>query len=183
MSCTPDSADTVLLDAIQQGNRQAFAYLVQRHTSTFYRLAYRFMNSRDDAEDIVQDAFLALWEHPYRFKAEKNVRFTTWFYRVIVNRCLDAKRKPESLELHEDSEDETENQETQLIASREHQQLEQAIAQLPERQRTALNLAFYEELSNKEAADVMNIPLKALQSLLMRAKTNVKLLLQEKKHG
>ncbi len=183
MTCTPDSADTVLLEAIQQGNRQAFAYLVRRHTSTFYRLAYRFMNSRDDAEDIVQEAFVALWEHPSRWDASKNARFTTWFYRIIVNRCLDAKRKPEGLELQEDSEDATENQEEQLIKSRQQQQLEHAIAQLPERQRTALNLAFYEELSNKEAADVMNIPLKALQSLLMRAKANVKLMLQEKKHG
>jgi RNA polymerase sigma-70 factor (ECF subfamily) len=61
-----------------------------------------------------------------------------------------------------------------LAARQSQQRLEAAIAQLPERQRTALNLCFYESLSNQEAADIMGINLKALQSLLMRAKMTLK---------
>ncbi len=89
----PDKDDHELLEFIQAGNGQAFAVLVERHTERFYRLAYRYLQSKEAAEDAIQDAFLKLWENPALWQPERNSKFTTWFYRVVVNLCLDMRKK------------------------------------------------------------------------------------------
>jgi RNA polymerase sigma-70 factor (ECF subfamily) len=172
----PDKDDNELLALIQDGSNQAFALLVERHTERFYRLAYRYVQSKEAAEDMVQDAFLKLWEDPHRWQADKNTKFTTWFYRVVVNLCLDWQKKKQPLALNEDMPIMDERESADEAMQRKQQQiaLEGAIAALPERQRTAINLCYDEGLSNQDAADVMAINLKALQSLVMRAKTTLK---------
>jgi RNA polymerase sigma-70 factor (ECF subfamily) len=168
--------DHDLLARIQQGSHQAFAVLVQRHSDRFYRLAYRYAQDRDAAEDIVQEAFLRLWENPSSWQPQRNTKFTTWFYRIVVNLCLDWRKRKRPVELDEAIAlaDERETLDETLIRSEEQRLLEGAIAALPERQRLALNLCFGEGLSNQEAADVMGLKLKALQSLIMRAKATLK---------
>jgi len=173
-----DSAadDRELLALIRRGSETAFATLVRKHTSRFYRLSYRFVANTQEAEDIVQDAFLKIWERPTLWNPNANSAFTTWFYRVVVNMSLDRAKKKRPLPLIDESMvvDERESQERTLIRAEQEQRLEAAIARLPKRQRVALNLCFYEGLSNQEAADVMELKLKALQSLIMRAKTTLK---------
>jgi RNA polymerase sigma-70 factor (ECF subfamily) len=168
--------DNELLALIQQGDRQAFGALVERHTERFYRLAYRYLQNKEAAEDIVQDAFLKLWEHPGLWQPERNTKFTTWFYRIVVNLCLDARKrkKPVALENETDIADERRPVDELIIQAQEQQALEWEIAALPERQRIALNLCFDQGLSNQEAAEIMGLNLKALQSLIMRAKTTLK---------
>ena len=172
----PEKDDHALLTLIQDGSHDAFAVLVQRHTERFYRLAYRYVQNRETAEDIVQDAFLKLWEDPGRWQPERNNKFTTWFYRIVVNLCLDWQKKKRPLALDEELPlaDERETPDTAMIRTQEQQVLEQEIAALPERQRMALNLCFAEGLSNQEAAEVIGVRLKALQSLIMRAKATLK---------
>lgn len=176
-----DFSDHELLALLQQGRHQAFSILVDRHAEKFYRLAFRFLNARDLSQDVVQDAFLFLWEHPDRWNPDRNTRFTTWFYRIIVNRCLDLLKKKSGLPLDEAVRREVEKgqqdispQESQLLDGERQRQLIAAIARLPDNQKTAINLCFFEEMSNREAAEVMEISLKALQSLIMRAKTNIR---------
>ena len=173
----PKKDDEELLAIIQDGSQQAFSVLVQRHTERFYRLAYRYLQSKEAAEDVVQDAFVKLWEDPGRWQAERNNKFTTWFYRVVVNLCLDWQKKKKPLELGDQEVSVADDRETPDIAILQAEKqniLEKEIAALPERQRTALNLCFDEGLSNQEAAEVMGLKLKALQSLVMRAKTTLK---------
>jgi RNA polymerase sigma-70 factor, ECF subfamily len=168
--------DYELLSLIQNGSRQAFGVLVERHTERFYRIAYRYVQNKEAAEDVVQDAFLKLWEDPGKWQPERKVKFTTWFYRVVVNLCFDWQKKKRPVGLDEEAPlaDERETLDETMIRSQEQKLLEIEIAALPERQRTALNLCFDEGLSNQEAADVMGLNLKALQSLIMRAKTTLK---------
>jgi len=168
--------DHALLALIQDGSHDAFAVLVQRHTERFYRLAYRYVHNRETAEDIAQDAFLKLWEAPGRWQPERSSKFTTWFYRIVVNLCLDWQKKKRPLALDEELPlaDERKTPETAMIRTQEQQVLEHEIAALPERQRMALNLCFAEGLSNQEAAEVIGVRLKALQSLIMRAKATLK---------
>ena len=168
--------DALLLTRIVSGEHAAFAQLVRRHSERFYRVAYRFTSNRTEAEDVVQEAFLKLWEKPQMWQAGKQTRFTTWFYRVVVNLCLDRQKKKKPLPLAENMEieDTRDTQEVHLMHAQKQQVLEKHIAALPERQRAALNLCFYEGLSNQEAAEVMGLRLKALQSLLMRAKLTLK---------
>jgi RNA polymerase sigma-70 factor (ECF subfamily) len=172
----PDKDDRELLAFIQDGSHHAFAELVKRHTERFYRLAYRYVQSRETAEDVVQDAFLKLWEDPGKWRAERNAKFTTWFYRIVVNLCLDWQKKKRPAELDDDPPvpDDRDSLDAAMIVAQEQKILEKEIAALPERQRTALNLCFAEGLSNQEAAEVMGVNLKALQSLIMRAKTTLK---------
>src|SRR5437762_13353109 len=85
--------DQQLLARIQDGSHPAFSELARRHAERFYRLAYRYVQSKEMAEDIVQDAFLKLWEDTRKWQPDRNTRFTTWFYRIVVNLCLDWQKK------------------------------------------------------------------------------------------
>jgi RNA polymerase sigma-70 factor (ECF subfamily) len=172
----PEKDDHELLALIQDGNGQAFATLVERHTERFYRLAYRYLQSKAAAEDVVQDAFVKLWENPAIWRPERNSQFTTWFYRVVVNLCLDLQKRKKPVALDEEIPliDDREPVDETMMRIQEQKALEREIAALPERQRMALNLCFDEGLSNQEAAAVMGVKLKALQSLIMRAKTTLK---------
>jgi RNA polymerase sigma-70 factor (ECF subfamily) len=171
-----DKEDYELLALVQDGSAQAFAVLVERHAQRFYRLAYRYLQNREAAEDVVQDAFLKLWENPSLWQPERNSKFTTWFYRIVVNLCLDQlkKKKPEALDDDSLVTDDHEPVDKMIMREQEQKMVEKEIAALPERQRTALHLCFDEGLTNQEAADVMGVNLKALQSLIMRAKTTLK---------
>ncbi|MFO1242652.1 MAG: sigma-70 family RNA polymerase sigma factor [Rickettsiales bacterium] len=174
------ATDRQLLERITAGDHAAFAALVKMHSLRFYRVAYRFLGNRERAEDMVQEAFLKLWENPSIWNPGSNAKFTTWFYRVVVNLCLDAKKKYTPLQLAEDFDaaDEAETQEEALIETEKRALLDKEINDLPERQKTAVVLCFMEGLSNQEAAEVMGLQLKALQSLLMRAKERLSLRLK-----
>jgi RNA polymerase sigma-70 factor (ECF subfamily) len=129
----------------------------------------------------VQDAFLKLWEEPGRWQPDRHSKFTTWFYTIVVNLCLDWRKKKRPVQIPEEMPlvDSGAGPEETAARAEEQRRLEAEIAALPERQREALNLCFAEGLSNQEAADTMGVNLKALQSLLMRAKTTLRERLSE----
>ncbi len=176
MAAFTEATDEFLLRHIQEGSHPAFAALLQRHTRRFYGLAWSILRQKEAAEDVVQHAFLTLWEKPDLWKEERGAKFTTWFYRLVFNRCLDQKRRPGFLPLPEKPTyaDPDPLAEDMLLKREEAQRVADALLQLPERQRAALHLCFSEGMSNQQAADLMGLHLKALQSLLMRAKTTLK---------
>ena len=171
---SPD--DENLLERVGKGDRAAFAVLVRRHSDRYYRLAYRYTARHEEAEDIVQVAFIKLWETPDIWDPRRGARFTTWFYRVVVNLCLDSRKKrgeaavPESLE----PKDENPDSESKVAESEARTLLAREIKRLPPRQKTALILCFYEELRHEDAAGIMKVSVSALRSLLMRAKATLR---------
>lgn len=172
-----EDSDEALLGRIKNGDKLAFSLLLRRHNERFYRLAWRMCGNNEDAEDIIQNAFLKLWHKPQLFDSHKGAKFTTWFYRIVVNMSLDQKKKANRLQYADDVdqyEDTTATATETLFNNQRQAQLEAAIQNLPDRQKIALNLCFYEELSNAEAAEIMNVKIKALESLLMRAKQKIK---------
>jgi RNA polymerase sigma-70 factor, ECF subfamily len=171
-----DLDDELLITEIQKGKQEAFAELVNRHANRFYGVAYRLLFSKDDAEDTVQQAFLKLWEKKLFWNPDKGAKFTTWFYKVVLNLCLDHNRKKRPVPLSEGMEpaDKQDGPEILLDEERKKTLLDRFLRELPERQQLALTLCFYEGLSNKEAAEVIGVKVKALQSLIMRAKTTLK---------
>ena len=172
-----DLSDEELMIRIQGSDHEAFSLLVMRHTKMFYAAAYRMYPYQDEAEDIVQEAFLKLWRKPDMWKTGKGAKFTTWFYRVVTNLAIDCARKKKDSkgsEVLDRITDNTPDQQDMMEGDEQQKLLEDAIQELPERQKMALNLCFYEELSNKEAAEIMNIGVKALESLLMRAKSGLR---------
>lgn len=167
--------DDELLKKIKLGNQDAFAILIKRHTSKFYAVAFRMLGKQTDAEDIVQELFLKLWTKPEIWQEGRGAKFSTWFYRIITNRCIDyqRKKKPDQLLENFDVVDKS-NVEEDLDKITRQKMLEKMLLELPERQRIAINLCFYQGISNKEAAEIMEVNLKALESLLMRAKKTLK---------
>lgn len=178
MKSLEQQADEELMVLIKSHNHDAFSALVTRHSDRFYALSYRTLFNQSDAEDIVQESFLKLWRKPELWKEKKNSKFTTWFYRIIVNACYDLNKKKSSQETSLEADDyEQLAEKSAECEDLSHQQLsaiEIALKNLPDRQRMVLNLCFYEGLSNAEAADVMEIRIKALQSLIMRGKAALK---------
>ncbi len=168
--------DEFLIRLIQEGKHEAFAEIVNRHSKRFYSIGYRFLFNKDDAEDIVQEAFLKLWEKRLSWDQSKEAKFTTWFYKVVVNLCIDHNRKKKPVPLSEDMQlvDKQQGQEGLLHEKQKQAVLDRFIQELPERQQLSLNLCFYEGLSNQEAAEIIGVNLKALQSLIMRAKMTLK---------
>lgn len=179
MAVEADITDESLLTLIRNGDRQAFSLLVERHAARFRALAWRLTSDTAEAEDIVQSAFVKLWTAPAAFDPGRGVKFTTWFYRVVSNLCLDHARRHKRQVAVPDVEvlsaaPHAPAPEQDYMARQEKALLEKAIHALPERQKMALTLCFYEGLSNREAADVMQINIKALESLLTRAREGMK---------
>jgi RNA polymerase sigma-70 factor, ECF subfamily len=178
MAETGQDTDELLMSRIRGGDHSAFSILVRRHSKMFYAAAYRMCGDAQGSEDTVQEAFLKLWQKPDAWDPAKGTKFTTWFYRVVTNLAIDRQRREKKKYVNPDVmnviPDRAPDAEQKLRVGEEEEILERAIAALPERQRTALNLCVYEGLSNKEAADVLGVGVKALESLLMRAKAGLR---------
>lgn len=168
-----DSDEALLGQIARVGSHAAFAELVRRHAGRYRAAAYRFVHSREEAEDIVQDAFLKLWRNPGMWDPSRQTSFTTWFYRIILNQCLDYKRrhKPVPFLDGEEFTDAAPLADAVLAERQQQWQVERAFRSLPQPMQTSLNLNFYEALPHREAASLMGMSLKAFQSLLMRAKS------------
>jgi RNA polymerase sigma-70 factor (ECF subfamily) len=163
------------LRAVADGDRAAFDRLSRRHLDRAHGVALRMTGSRADAEDVVQEVFLRLWLKPGAWQPGQ-AQFSTWLYRVIVNRCLDLKRRPKGIELDaiEEPQDPDDNAEDSLMQAERGRALEAAVAQLPERQRAAIVLTYTAGLRNAEAASAMDISVKAFEALLVRAKRELR---------
>jgi RNA polymerase sigma-70 factor, ECF subfamily len=167
--------DAELLRAIAGGDRSAFDRLSRRHLDRAYGVALRMTGSRADAEDVVQDVFLRLWQRPDAWRPGQ-AQFSTWLYRVVVNRCLDLKRRPKGTDLDsvEEPQDPDANAEDSLLDAERSRALDDAVNQLPERQRAAIVLTYTADLRNAEAASAMDISVKAFEALLVRAKRELR---------
>ena len=180
--------DKQLMLRIIKRDIDAYQQLVAKYINRCTRFAERMVGEHSDAKDVVQDVCIKLWNEPQAW--QPTARFSTWFYRVLFNACIDHKRKqkPTGSELELDAlEDDALNQEQAIIAREKKERVRGAMQQLPERQRAALVLCYYEELSNQHAAEVLGVTVGALEQMLFRARQTMKDLLlpaeMEKAHG
>lgn len=165
---------------ISLGNHAAFEILVQKYTTISYQIAFKILRSKEASEDITQECFLKLWQNPHLFDASKNIKFSTWFSKVITNRCLDQLKKNREILLSEYLEeefnliDEAKNQLKILEEEEEKNNLKQALLKMSPHQQQALKLSFFEKKKNQESAKIMGLSLKAFQSLLIRSKHSLR---------
>jgi len=174
--------DEELVTRVAKGDKKAFCLLAGRHGNRFRAVAYRFVGDIALAEDLVQEAFIKLWTHAARFDSDK-AKFTTWFHRIVVNRCLDEKRKrkPEALPEGYDAPDISAGADAKIESDAVNARLKTALDGLSGRQRTAVTLSYFNGLSNQEAADVMELKIKAYESLLVRSRANMRKMLMTDK--
>ncbi len=169
--------DTGLMARVARGDEAAFAVLAGRHIGRAHAVAVRMLTSREDAEEVVQDALSRVWRHAARFDGTRSA-FGTWFYRIVANACLDRLRRkaPAAIDLDEAPEiaDDTVSAEAGLVAAGQGRAVQAAVAALPERQRLAIVLCYFEDMPQADAARVMGMKLKAVEALLFRARQSLR---------
>jgi RNA polymerase sigma-70 factor, ECF subfamily len=165
------AGDDALLAQAGAGDQRAFRILVARHLNRVLSLARRMTGNVAEAEDVAQEAFLRAWQKASAWQAGE-ARFSTWLYRVVVNLCLDRRRRKTTtpLEAAGDPLDPAPSAELRLVEDQRTRIVAVALAALPDRQRAALVLSYYEELSNAAAAEILGVSVSALESLLVRAR-------------
>ncbi|WP_435535729.1 RNA polymerase sigma factor [Azospirillum sp. ST 5-10] len=170
-----DADDEELMAAAAAGDRAAFDALSRRHLRRSIALAYRVVRNANDAEEVVQDAFLQIWTHADRWRAD-GTRFSTWLYRIVVNRAIDYRRRRTfaPIETVGEMEDPDGGIEERLADREAGAVVAAAIAELPERQRAALSLCYYQEMSCSEASQVLQVSVSAMESLLVRARRTLR---------
>ena len=161
------------------GDRAAQAALVNRHMPVVFRVAYRMLGDREEAEDITQETFLRAWKVLPDWQPK--AKFSTWACTVALNLCRDRLRKKKPLLMDElpEQTDQSLRPEQALADAQAQARIHDGIEALPERQRQAITLCGLEGMSNIEAAQIMDVSVRALESLLARARRGLRASLAE----
>jgi len=179
--------DNEIISSVLQGNPNNYRYLVEKYQQMVFRTCIGFVHNKDDADDLTQDIFIQAYQALPRFKGDS--AFSTWLYRIAVNASLNKIRKSPLKNILQRIENFTgkrnehetfvsvstgEDPENMLIRQEQIEAVRQALDALPENQRTAIILSKYDDLSQKEIAEIMNNTEGAVEALLQRAKKNLR---------
>ena len=179
LSAEPDG-DDALMRRVAVRDAAAFRLLVERHSVRPYRLAWRMLGDSTEAEDVAQEALLRLWQNAENWRGD-GPGVGAWLTRVSSNLCLDRLRKRKRMYDGEapDRVDEAPLADVVIAGEQERARVIRALDLLPERQRAAVVLTYYEELANAEAAQILDMNIKAFESLLLRARRALREILVE----
>src|SRR4026208_512867 len=178
-----DADDVRLMQLVGRGDTQAFEQLIGKHQTLVAGTVARMLGSSSDVEDIAQQVFIRVWKSARRYVPR--AKFTTWLLKItrnlVFNELRRAKRPaPVPLQAEPGAGDPPLKDETQsppdasLLEVELQQTIEGAILQLPEAQRMALVLRRYEQLSYEQIAEVLDLSVPAVKSVLFRARTELR---------
>ncbi len=178
-----------LISRIVNGETGLYTVIVERYRPMVFRTCMGYVHDHEEAQDLAQDIFINAYTSLKMFRNDSS--FSTWLYRIAVNACLNAVRKnrrylhggifaglfsglsvtrPDNIRELTDTDD----PETIIIRNEHRQWLQDMVDSLPESQRTAFILSKYDELSQKEIAEIMETTEGAVEALLQRAKMNLR---------
>ncbi len=164
--------DGDLIAAIAAGDQRATNTFVRRHIQRVHALAQRMLHDVHEAEDVTQEVFLRVWREARRWRPGQ-AKFQTWMHRVTLNLCYDRLRKRREIS-DPDVGASTPTTEPGVsdvwLAQQRAARVQTALAALPERQRAAIVLCHFEDMSQAEAASVLEVSVEALESLLARGR-------------
>lgn len=184
-----NSGDEELVALAQGGDRRAFEQLIERHRQKAYHIAFGFARDREEAKDLSQEAFLKAFAYLKKFDGRSS--FYTWFYRIVVNVCLDYKRRAKRTLAGEfDEADESQMEpshqparplplDQQVLAGQISIKVDAALQTLPAKQRTAFILKNHQGLSIREIAEMMETAEGTVKVHLHRAVTALRQSLAE----
>lgn len=169
MAGEPD--ERALMARVGAGDAAAFERLVERHMPMLHALAWRMLGDAGEAEDVVQESLVKLWVNASGWQPSGG-GLGAWLRRIASNACLDRLRRPRMLsdESLPERADDHPAADALIDAERRRVAVQAAILALPDRQRAAIVLTYHEGVSNAEAASILGIGVKALESLLVRAR-------------
>lgn len=173
--------DDELLLLIAANDRAAYRALVERYIGKLWRLGISVLANETEAEDAVQDVLLTVWTNRHKWQPGA-AKFSTWIYRVMLNRCIDIKRSRRLTVGTEEIEETMPSDaipaaDQILVAQEDRNQLSELIEKLPEQQRLALLLFYYEELDIRQIANRLDTSEQAARSLLKRGRMALKRML------
>jgi RNA polymerase sigma-70 factor (ECF subfamily) len=165
-----------LIIAIQAGNQKAYEHLVQRYQNPLFNFIYRYVGDASTAEDLTQEVFLNIWRAAPRFESRGKV--STWIFKIAYNLSMnEIKRRRRYQKFYQCLYDKMRS-ESVFSEHRKAIELEdeimQALAQLPENQRAALLLRVNDGFSYREISDILNVSLASVESLIFRARRQLK---------
>lgn len=163
-------SDEQLMIAVSNGDVGAFEQIVIRYQQLAWRIAYRYVGNYSDAEEIAQEAFLKILDSAGSYRP--SAKFSTYLYKVVANVCLDYSRKKKAWltdDFFTDKKSADTPEKHQQVRERD-QSIQSAVDSLPARQRVAVILRYYENLSYHEIAVSMDTSVKAIERLLGRAR-------------
>ncbi|MBU0711508.1 sigma-70 family RNA polymerase sigma factor [bacterium] len=180
--------DEELIRRFQAGDETAFEEIVNRYKNRLMNFAYRFVLDREEAEDIVQDTFLKVYQNRYAYK--EIAKFSTWIYTITANLAKTILRKRRNRKLFffsrlgpEDKDMDFPSNErdaqSKIEGKFDEQTIQKAIIKLPEHFRTAIILRDIQELSYEEISNIINAPLGTVKSRINRARLKLREDLQE----
>jgi RNA polymerase sigma-70 factor (ECF subfamily) len=164
-------SDDALMARVAARDTAALKLLADRHAQLPWRIAYRMLADSAEAEDVAQEALLRLWQYADRWQAG-GPGVAAWLTRVATNACLDRlrRRRFTSDEAVPERADESALADEAIEEDEVRKAVAECIEALPDRQRAAIVLTYYEERQNKMAAEILAMQLKAFESLLLRAR-------------
>jgi RNA polymerase sigma-70 factor, ECF subfamily len=174
--------ETQLAKLARNGDRGAFAELVDLYKDKIYHLAYRMLNNKHEAEDAVQETFLRVYTNLHRY--DENQKFSTWIFRIGTNHCIDRLRKRKHTAYSLDAEmpenegndfysmlpSSEETPENQIIISETQQQIHKAIESLPEKYKSVVILKYLHDMSLQEISEVLDMPVTTVKTRVHRGR-------------
>ena len=185
-----DKVDSEIAVLVQKGDRESFGILVERFETRIFSFCYQFFRDRDIAAEMAQETFLRAYK--YIKKYDPNKKLSTWIYSIAKNICIDEKRKmnrsrtvpiedvnPSSFQVSQQGQHLKDPSQISLHLE-DRMLLEAAIAQLPEKYKTAIILCYFQELPYQEIADILGLSLNLVKVRIFRAKKQLLEILKER---
>src|SRR5215469_13802652 len=174
-------SDAAVVAQVLAGDKDAFRLLVERHTRSIYSVVYRMTANQHDAEELLQETFLRAYKSLHRFELRSS--FSTWLYRIAVNRCLDflkAKKMTDVYQIAENPGDDEEGREIQVastnpgperlvLSAEARQKVARAIGLLSPAERMAFTMRHMEGKSIEEISKALNVRASAAKNSIFRA--------------
>lgn len=172
---TDAPSDDALLAAIGAGDQHAASVFIRRHGAYVLHICRSKLQNEAEAEEAVQDIFASVWRNAGKWQPG-GAKVTTWLYRIAGNRCIDIlRRRRPTMDIEEIAEpvDETADIEAGQMAVDRHRLISMALDCLTQDQKRAIELVYFSEMKQNEAAEMMGIKLAALESVLRRARAKL----------
>lgn len=180
---TVNGVEARLAKLSRDGDRNAFAELVDIYKDKLFHLAYRMMNNAQEAEDVVQETFLRVYMNLHRY--DETLKFSTWIFRIATNLCIDRLRRRRPVySLDADMTDHEgagsdgyallpsneRTPEAHLVVSETREQVQLAIASLPDKYKSVIVLRYLHDLSLQEIGDILDMPISTVKTRVHRGR-------------